>query len=70
MINIGDKVQSKITGANGIVISKSDDNCFKVLETVNPIFISSYSSENALILIEKNFINIVNKLIEEETIYD
>lgn len=70
MINIGDKVQSKITGAIGIVISKNNDNCFKVLETVNPIFTSNYSSENALILIEKNFINIVNKLIKEEAIYD
>lgn len=45
-INLGDKVQSKITGASGEVIGISEDGDIKVSEND---FISVFSSENALI---------------------
>ena len=51
-VNLGDEVQSKITGAVGKVIEISEDRDIKVLEKNG--FISIFSSENALIKRKKN----------------
>lgn len=50
-VNLGDKVQSKITGAVGEVVEISEDRDIKVLEDNG--FTSIFSSDNALIKIKK-----------------
>ena len=51
-VNLGDKVQSKITGAVGEVVEISEDRDIKVLEDNG--FTSVFSSDNALIKINEH----------------
>ena len=65
-INLGDEVQSKITGAVGKVIEISEDRDIEVLEKNG--FISIFSSENALIKKEglsMSIVEQVEKLVED-----
>lgn len=65
-INLGDEVQSKITGAVGKVIEISENRDIKVLEKNG--FISIFSSENALIKKEglsMSIVEQVEKLVED-----